>query len=339
MTGLEYGNHIFEVRAVDLQGEVDPTPATYEFVVEEVIPASEKSGILIIDDDHPLNAAAYLSPETFVDEFYRSLFTNLDIVEEIDMYQINSDPNMEKPVLSPTDLNKFKLVVYHSDSPAENNHFVRENDVFSLYMYGGGNLLISGGASVNTAIRNSFTEEKTFFERFVDVSNTPDNPVGNFSQAVSEAWSNPFFIKALISDAYQTGSPEIDLELNPNIGFNTVYEIPRGGLGPVTYFPMLEGRDNVIASFGCKSVYAEATNPSFVPTPQVFETINMQPVAFKVNNMYGGSVYVFGFPLSYMESSELNDEENPAAGIHFETTKPIYQLMDKIYQEINAMTP
>ncbi|MDP8231257.1 MAG: hypothetical protein P9L91_01165 [Candidatus Zophobacter franzmannii] len=328
VSGLESGFHIFEVRGVDLQGEVDKTPARFEFVVEEPVSAADKSGVLIIDDDHP--TAQFLSPEAFTDDFYNSLFANLTSTDELDMLAIENNLDNIGRRVSPTDLEKYKLVVYHSDSPASENGLVRENDALSLYMYGGGNLIISGGSNIDAAIRNSFTEEKTFFHRFLDMFDTVDYPIDLFTQSVTNnAAANPFFIKAHIEDAYSAnGAGVVNLETDADIAFST-YVDNFAGMGPITYFPELPWSFQVpIAKYGCKSVYDD-NRP---PLPDQYEQFNMQNVGIKVTTR--GSVYVFGFPLSYMESSVLVDETDPSLGTQIDTSKPVFKLIENIYQEI-----
>ncbi len=327
ISGIESGYHKFEVRAVDLQGEFDKTPAIIEFLIEDPIPAIEKDGVIIIDDDHPV--AAFLSPEAFTDEFYNTAFSNVSRIDNLDLLSLENNVDYIGRRISPTDLNKYKLVVYHSDSPGEENALVDENDGLNLYMHTGGNILISGGANIDSAIRNSFTEEKTFFRNMFGFENSIEFPIDLYTASVTtNAAANPYFIKAFISDQLLPDTT-VNLEVNEDIAFST-YVDRFEGLGPITYFPMAEHTAFSVAKFGCKSVYDD-NRP---PTPDEFEQYNLQSVAFKADVLTEGCAYVFGFPLSYMESQIDTNDDPDAVELEFDTTKPVFQLINAIYESL-----
>ncbi len=334
VTGLDYGYHKFEVRAVDLQGEADKTPAVLEFIVQEPIPTDQKDGVLIIDDDHPSDQQAFLSPEQFTDDFYNTAFENVATVDNLDLQDLENNMDYIGRRISPTDLNQYKLVVYHADSPGAPTALVAENDGLALYMMSGGNILFSGGANIDSAIRNSFTEEKTFFERIFGFTNSLEAPIDLYTASVTtNAAANPYFIGAQISSSYMQDTT-VNLEVDEDIAFST-YVDRFAGIGPVTYFPIAEGTENSIAMYNCKSVYDD-NRP---PTPDEYEQYNLQTVAFKTNVTAGGQAYMFGFPLSYMESQiDTNDDED-IVELEFDTTKPVFQLIDTIYQSLMNDVP
>jgi hypothetical protein len=101
---------------------------------------------------------------------------------------------------------------------------------------------------------------------------------------------NPFFVEALGLHGLE------DIPLNLSDPFNTIVG-SRQGLSSVTYFDASLNLDWLYA-FGCKS----PESPNYPPQQSDYDLYSSKYVGFRHSNN-GGTVVVFGFPLSYMDQA------------------------------------
>jgi|GEM_PF-693054 len=228
LTSLSDGLHRLEVRAVDLQDAGDPTPADLDFRVVNRVPRNEKEGILIIDDD---NNHPFFAPDEVLDCMYEDFLSgysgSIDVIDRKELI----DNNIWKPqlhfnrdVFSPTDLEKYKLVIYHSDYLTIDSNFQKEFEVLELYLRGGGNLILSGGKNLINTL-NSLEGEwaSTIFEEYFGLSNADGDVIKVVTKDGAEAsfMQLQYFIKA-----YAETSPyqDIDLYLYTDLNGNGIYD-------------------------------------------------------------------------------------------------------------------
>ncbi|MCK4957295.1 MAG: hypothetical protein KAS49_06630, partial [Candidatus Cloacimonetes bacterium] len=305
LTDLDFGLHKFEVRTVDLQGVADATPDEFVFEIIETTPKSEKSGILIINDDKGFTN----TPSDIVDPLYEGFVA--DYAGDVDVfYRVKSTANSLLHFLvntfSPTDLQKYKLIIYHADDP-NNNNFHSEYDAMNLYLNGGGNLIVSGAASLKTSMLvGSKDKGYPLLPKYFGLPLMEEDAILCPSGADDEEMDITnfdylsYFVNAIKEDSMPT---DINLKLP---GFNAKMN-EFNGYAPLAYFTedlLLEGTD-VIFRFGCK----EAADEPLDPTLDEYKKYTGQPVAIrKVTD--NNSCYMFGFPLSYMEPLQVKEVLN-----------------------------
>ena len=314
ITGLEDGLHKFEMRVVDLQGRVDDTPAELNFKIIAPIPKADKQGVLILDDDpaHPTFA-----PEETLDERYLDFLSgyngNIDQLDRVEIYEmIHSDSidlgnlHFDKAVLSPTNLQAYKLVIYHSDNQTVESNFYDEYDVLNLYLKKGGNLLFSSGSILKITQEQLIENEIPILEDYFglplaeNVINIPmnENSEANFLRL-------NFFITAV--SEMETYS-DINLELPSFVNLVTSKE----GLGPVAFFDNFDAE--ILFSFGSKEPetgtnfenWDDQNDVDQYPSLDQFIEFNGKTVALrKVTE--NNNCYIFGFPLSFMEIEDVKN--------------------------------
>ncbi len=296
-----YGEHTFEVRAIDLQGAVDLTPHEFTYTIVAPVPKEEKSGILIIDDD----ADTGESPGGYVDTLYTYIIS--DYVEEhgyINRKELSLSNGMSglhhaKSIIAPSDIQQYKAIIYHSDNGAAEFDFWKEFEAFKIYLLHGGNLILSGGGTLKIIHEKCSDNGFNILEEYfgIPMNNTSINRVS------SEYLVNPFFIKAIAEGSFN----DIDLLLP---SFNSTITNPMApflsvnGLGPVAYFN--SHNSEVIFSYGCKDVAEDPPGCPFHinPTQEEYDLYNGLPVALKYETT-NNSCYIFGFPLSYMDRDQV----------------------------------
>lgn len=306
LENLDYSEHTITVRAVDLAMNVDQTPSEYTFYLQEPVPLYNREGILILDDDPNNNS----SPDDLLDQFYLDIFANYSgNIDVLDRYDIqcniwNSNLHWGKDVFSPTDLQNFKLLVYHTDNPVEGNNLAEEYDVLNLYLKNGGNIIVSSAQNLSTKHISRFVIQgipllQNYFGIELDedaiLTFEKDNYSANYQHYT-------YFVNA-IPETANGYSQQIDLEypsFNPyvNIGiFN-----PCHGLGPVSYFneDYLANDVTVMYRYGCAVPNGE---PGW-PTQDDYDFLIQQPVAIK-RSANDCNCYIFSFPLSYMQLDQV----------------------------------
>ena len=302
LTGLSSGTHKFEVRAVDLQDVGDATPTSMIFKIIDPVPVHAKQGIIILDDS-PANPS--FSPEAYVDSLYSKdyFLAGYDgIVDFLDRDELKStvwiDLHWSKDVFSPTDLQNYKLVIYHSDSPTMSNKFALEYDVLNIYLRNGGNLIFSGGKNIAVEVqRDCVNFGFPIMRKYFGIAENNDAVKYVQKGNVEANYLNlQYFIGATGDNGF---TQDVDLQL-PSF-YNLVTNA--GALGPVSYFveSMLDPATEVIYRFNCKPAGDGGSDPSQFE----YNQYNGQPVGLK--KVTGNSTcYIFGFPLAFMTPAQVN---------------------------------
>jgi hypothetical protein len=313
LTNQRVGLHTFEVRAVDLQGEPDTTPVSFKFKIVDPIPAADKSGILVIDDDVDNSTFA---PDAVVDAKYDAMLSGTgQTVTHMDRAAlVNTDDNLRKIALS--DIQQYKFIIYHSDYTTNSANIQLEHDALSLYLKQGGNLLICGGSNISGSVSAVVLNRQNFFEAYfglefingVAVSVT-NNFISKtfFNEAVSQVSTYNSVPLAFDMDVnnpdpapyYQGGSILLD---DPNEASFVPLVNTRKGLGPLTYFTSITS-GSAMFEYGCKPVSSTAPANLYLPPQADFDNLNGRVVGVRkitTNN----KCYILGFPLSYMKAAE-----------------------------------
>jgi hypothetical protein len=300
-----YGEHTFEVRAIDLQGEVDQTPHEFPFTIAPLVPKAEKTGVLIIDDEADTGDA----PGAIVDSLYTYFVSDyvtehgyINRLERYNLYQDNTmlDLHYGKSVIAPTDIQQYKAIIYHSDNGISPSQFYQEYEALKIYLLQGGNLILIGGATLKTlqieCIDKAFPILDDYFG--IPMNNSEAIDYVSFDYKI-----NPFFIGATSQGSYN----DLDLQLpsfNTTITNIVVPFLSVDGLGPVAFFVDYDA--DVIYRYKCKDVGEDPPGCPFhiVPTQEEFDMYNDLPVALKKVNS-NNVCYIFGFPLSYMDPDQV----------------------------------
>jgi len=248
---------------------------------------------MVIDDDEP--GSNIFSPPAVVDSLWNSYFANTGYTPSVVHYKedLNQDTHLRKLALS--DLQNYKLVIFHSERPDKTSNLYYENDAITLYLKQGGNMLITltgqGAQSINGITRRSQNSMVQYFgmPRVFDAA-----------QSIT-ATSNAFLHKADGQQIINTTIeyPDIDVNLS---GFNLIVNNNQG-LYSVTYFPFtLTPGSNIMYKFTCKPT-SWPVNPPSLAQYNLFnnKTIGVRTVT--ANN----KCYLLGFPLSYMNASHAKE--------------------------------
>lgn len=297
------GKHTFEIRVVDLQGETDPNPATFEFYLHKYIEPQDRSGILVIDDD---KHQATFAPDELLDTKYANMLS--DYTGTITTITRPADPasgtnpseDTRGRALAFSDLQKYKLIIYHNDNSQDPGNLFNDVDGLALYMLKGGNLVISHThllSSVLAAVSKDGARHT--FLRYIGLPDIPNLPYPNTPNP-----ANWYYFQEAV--AATSGFANIDLQFGDVPAFNSVVQ-SREGLATLTVFDNvtiptstpLHGGETLF-KYGCKPT-AYPTSP---PTATQFENLNNKVVAYKRVNTNNSRAYIFGFPLSYMVDSQ-----------------------------------
>lgn len=316
--------HHFEVRAVDLQDEIDPTPAEFFFKIIDPVEKNQKEGILIIDDE-PNNPN--FAPEDSIDAKYYNMLSNYsgEIVLRKRTEMQYTDIRNRK--FATTDIQRFKFIIYHDDFPTQTSNFSIDHDAFALYLNQGGNMLISAGGNLHSVIQAVTLAAQQTFNTYFGVTYRLDATASVTGNMLSSTW----FVKALSTNQSFYNDMILAFDLNPTnpqpqdfIDNNVVIVADpnesylnlinlRKGLGPVTYFNYYDTAQNSgvtpIFRYGSKPVYPQpagtppATNMYCPQTQAEYNSVHVDGQGkvvglrkFTTNNR----CYILGFPLSYM---------------------------------------
>jgi hypothetical protein len=290
LANLDPGNHVFEVRAVDLQDEPDPTPAVFDFNIVPPVEKAMKSGVLIIDDDTNHNQ---YSPAAVVDTLWANYFAGTGYTPDVMHYADLVAYKNRKLALS--DIQAYKLVIFHSERTDQPSNLDYENDCLALYLKQGGNMLVTSTGKSKQTFDNFYIKGYSTLNEYFGI------PYANNISGSITSNSNPYFIGATGKTVGTLSYNSIPLKLP---GFNAIVNNAQG-LYSVTYFTFLgtitvPGLD-VIYGFGCKPT----TAPVGAPNQTNFNLLNNQPVGIrKVTENNYNKCYLLGFPLSYMDDAE-----------------------------------
>ncbi len=295
-----YGEHTFEVRAIDLQGAVDETPHEFTYTIVPPIPKEEKSGVLVIDDDGDTPN----SPAELIDSLYTYYVSSYDTepgyINREDMNALGMDGlHHGKSVIAPSDIQQYKVIIYHADNPTAEFSFWKEFEALKIYMLQGGNIILSGGS--NLKIMNQKCTENGFniLDDYFGIPMDNEDAIMRVSTSFSDY---PFFISAIAEGSYN----DIELLLPSfNTTITNIYApfLSRNGLGPVAYFDEEVCEAEVIYRYGCKDV-DDPGQYLINPTQEQYDLYNGLSVALK-KVTEDNSCYIFGFPLAYMEADQV----------------------------------
>jgi hypothetical protein len=294
------GEHKIEVRAVDLQDVVDQTPVTFDFNLKDRMPTNQKNGILLINDtqNHPTQ-----SPREIIDQFYQDIFDwydgPVDYLNRSDLRGtvFDSELHYGDNVFSPSDFEDYKIVVYYSDRPLAETRLPQENDVFNLYLRGGGNVILSlNGVAARNSHHYFRERQRPMYQRYFGI---PMTHAGTVKSSSGDWFEKPYFIGA---NSDPVNGPGVYVPLNLTDPFNPMMNNLEG-LPGVAYFVEDEIEAEAIYRFECKEVGAHQG-----PTNQdEFDQFNDKPVALRYQGPHQNLNFMFGFPLSYMEKDAVRN--------------------------------
>lgn len=299
--GTEPGEHTFEVRVVDLQNEYDPTPAVFTFYLFPYIEPANRNGILVIDDD--LDSAQ--APDYTIDTKYANMLSGYfgikDVISRTPHLKgkVNPDEDTRGRALAFSDLQKYKLIIYHNDNVNDTGNLMYDSDGISLYLMRGGNLVISHTHRLSPILAEiSRQGVRTTLVNYLGFENLPK------ISYVDNNNLKAFFQKAVPA---MTNYNEMNLQFGTEdqAAFYSMVNL-RHGLGYLSYFEDTHFTGEPLYTFGCKP-----TNYSvYPPTQAQYDLYNGKTVAFRKVNSNNSHVYIFGFPLSFMKDSETKATMN-----------------------------
>lgn len=290
LTTLSSGVHTMQVRCVDLQGEVDPEPATYTFTLVDPIAPENREGVLVVDDD--LDNASTSPDDTVLANYQQMLSAYSGTKTFIHRTRVgipgDTFGDYRLRHLATSDLQQYKLVIYHCDNPSEAGNLKNENDGISLYMRSGGNFLLSGTSQLASTLDAFVLATQRTFVNYLGAT---------YVSPPARILNNNLLQKAYFQTALgQEGYPDVDLQYGAGNepSFNALVNL-REGLSTITYFHTNSASAEVIYRMGIKPV----GYPVQGPTQEEYDLYNNQPIAMRT--VTGNTrCYVFGFPLSYM---------------------------------------
>jgi hypothetical protein len=300
LTALDPGEHTFEVRCVDLQGEADPIPAEIKFSLVPLVPAANRSGILVIDDDFDNSA----SPDATVDAKYANMIADFTGTKDFLKRATDTYMDIRDRRISSTTLQPYKLVIYHCDNPFDSGNLKAEHDALSMYIHTGGNVMVSHTAQLSPTLQDFANfNQKTFLSYFgLPFVGTPASMINPASASNLNQMS--YFQKAIGQNTY----PDVNLAFEePNPSFNTIVNL-RKGLSSVAYFAdsyFAATPQNVTYRMGIKPV----NYPTQPPTQADYDRLNNRIIGIRRVGT-SSKCYLFGFPLSYMVDADAKAAVN-----------------------------
>jgi hypothetical protein len=310
---LSIGEHTFEVRSVDFQGAVDPTPAELVFYLHEPIFNGAKEGILMVDDTQNQNIFAL---EDSVNNFYVNLVDQCTETKDwfdlrganlTSIYNKNKQLRNDDmaPNFAPSDIQQYKMIIWYANDPKSfysdvtKVHLVQHYDLMRYYMISGGSLFFTGTANISDPV---VPATRNFLQLYGGLADT----LSALTQELDTnnwLWGNPsldnsMFVAADGQGGFSTLDP---LSLNPHIykiGLNWFPETwvttgPLGKIGNVTFLNV----DNAETIFTCVT-----------DTMSIHQQFADVPMGTKYTHpSVHEPVYILGFPLYYMMPDESRD--------------------------------
>lgn len=277
LSHLPNGTHTIRLMVEDLQGELSDvkeiTINLHPYKTPEM-----RNGTLILDDSR-----FYSNMNNRIDQFYDYLVpVNMRPVQQIDFQ--GTSLNIVPPAAF---LQDFKCVILHADNPNYQARLHSLADALEVYLGNGGNLIFSTTSTLNNVLANVEQDYPGFLANRLGLADI------NQVSALSATYNvRPYFIEAqAVGDL-----PDLPLEItNPLMSVIANLQ----GLGPVTLFsPALNL--TWLYQFGCKSV----EHPVSPPSQEEYELYSSKYVAYR-HQQSGSKVYVFGFPLSFMQEGAV----------------------------------
>jgi len=311
--------HWLEVRAVDLQGVGDTTPARYEFKLDAIVEPQDKAGILVIDDEAPDPAGA---PEPGVTNFFNDVlsdFATVDVLNRKDISDTIWDNNLHYgwDVFSPTDLQRYKCVIWHSENPSASSkhNFYKEYDVFNLYLRHGGNVIITGGANVADSFNGCKNNAFPLISSYFGVSTSILDESASITPFGGSVIEHTIFL-----GAHQQLSGWSDVMVNLTDPFQGVGPllIARGGMGAIAYMNPDNFASGVETLY--RTIIKEPGTDNYSPSQAEYDACNDQVCAIRYKRTtveYPSEYqmnYIFTFPLSYCYPDQVKAMLNKAIG-------------------------
>ena len=302
--------HRFEVRAVDLQNEPDPTPAEFTFKIDEPLDYRDKEGILIIDNE--VNNVQ--SPDDVIASYYENYLEGINPTETLDYQWLvdnvwDSQLHFSKDVLSPTDLQKYKLVIWHTENPTAQHKFWKEYDVMNLYLRSGGNLIVIGGRNLLDVHDNIKSEGYDILSDYFGISvSSIDDTDGSVRTIPGNLIQYPYFI-----GAQATNSDWPDVMVNPEGNWESIAPLiaPRAGIGSIAFFNNGYFQSGVEVLYN--TIIKEPETDDFSPNDEDYQKYNNRANVLRfrrsVENQVGvqQTCYLVGFPLIYMHQDQAKE--------------------------------
>ena len=273
------GHHTFKVRAVDSGGKVDKTPSELELFLRE--PASEKNGILLVDDSNNTT----FEPDDAVDSFFDSLLiyagvNDYDVKDLEDGSQTSITGYFDKIVLSPADIFNYELIIWHNSNVTrryKESQFYKHYLVLYPYMMSGGNVVYTGPNVISDS-KADISYDIGFLKKFAGFS------------SLNDILTKSLFIDDRYFDVARkdnAGSIFPD-SLHINVDLNTYTSIA-GKIGAVTFLDI----------DGATSLFSFSTTD---PYP-----MNGCVVSKYTNPNTNSTAYIIGFPLYYIEPEQAKE--------------------------------
>ncbi|MCF7859580.1 MAG: hypothetical protein K9N07_09730 [Candidatus Cloacimonetes bacterium] len=301
-----YGEHTFEVRAVDMQGAVDLTPDEFTYNVVPPVPKAEKSGILIIDDDGNNQATPAALVDSLYNYFVSDYTTDAGYINRKSLNEwFTNDLHMiglhDHSLIATNDIQNYKAIIYHSDNGAAEFDFWKEFETFKIYLNQGGHIILSAGGSLKKIQQNCNSTGFTILHNYFGIPITNANAINRVSSSYTDS---PFFIKAVSENSFN----DLDLMLpsfNTTITNPVIPQFSVNGLGPVALFNDFNAEE--IFSYGCKPVDEDPPGQPYHinPTQEEYDQLQGQSIGLKYTSPAQNVCYVFSFPLSYMDSEQV----------------------------------
>jgi len=290
---LHYGTNSLQIRVVDNQ-LVTSEVKTIDFKLQQSIPAEQKSGIIVVDNEE------FSAMDDYIDNFYEEILENYTGVKEsLDRGWLREnvwDNHLHHGlnVVSPTDLEPYRLVIWHCDNPTSvgvnSTNFHEDFDTIHLYMRNGGNLLLSAGANLKPIPQQAYYQpfDNFLLERYFGIPALAFDAIKMLS---TNYFINYFFIGADRHPDTTLMLPDLNLYTGNN-AFIFIQQF--GAMGPVAYFDL-----SYITDPGVETIYTMRTTPEGIQYAG-------KPVALRRLSATNRT-YLFGFPLSFMEVDQVRD--------------------------------
>ncbi len=290
---LNPGTNNLQIRVIDNQMVISEVK-TMNFHLQQRVPAGQKSGIIVVDNED------FPAMDDYIDNFYEEILENYTGVKErLDRRWIKDNLwdnhlHQGRNVIAPTDLESFRLIIWHCDDPlnvgANATNFHEDFDTLNLYMRGGGNILLSAGQNLKNIHQEAYSQpfDNFLLERYFGIPTIAFDAIRRLSSNYS---TNYFFIGADRHPDTTLLLPDLDLYTGNN-AFPLIQQF--GAMGPVAYFDL-----GLITDPQVTPIYTMRT------TPEGIEFAG-EPVALRRESA-SNKTYLFGFPLSFMEVDQVRD--------------------------------
>ncbi|MEA2103906.1 MAG: hypothetical protein U9P79_04590 [Candidatus Cloacimonadota bacterium] len=304
LMGIGPGEHSFKVRAVDLAGSVGTTAVELAFNLLEPTPRESKEGILVIDDTY---RNMIYAPDDSVTNYYNNLFGNYDNTGHFDLYSdslsiIKNLNTMVRqaslpPYFSQTDIEKYKLVFWHSNNPQKDfnslqTHLKNHYDILMRYVENGGNVCFTGTSNIRDASGSNVPFLTEYGGLLADT-------VSVFTWGTVPDSSNSPLKESIGLD----GFAGINLDT-----FNTVFSFPNGNSFPEYW--MAQPLGSIAGVTFLKLDNADPVFKGITNGLPEFDSYNDTAIAskFTLNDFTHdcGSVYIFGMPLFYFDFEQTH---------------------------------